>query len=49
MYDGPHAERFEQIHTAQLLTYLRVAGVRVGLLLNFNTPVMKWGIKRVIL
>ena len=37
------------IHTAQLLTYLRFAERRLGLLLNFNVPLMKEGIKRVAL
>jgi hypothetical protein len=31
------------------LTYLRLGGWKVGLLLNFNVPVMKQGIKRVVL
>jgi GxxExxY protein len=39
----------EPIHTAQLLTYLRLTGIRVGLLLNFHAPTMKSGIKRVSL
>lgn len=34
------------IHEAQLLTYLRITGIRVGLLMNFNVPVMKDGIVR---
>jgi GxxExxY protein len=33
-------------HTAQLLTYLKLAGRRVGLLINFNVPVLKDGIRR---
>jgi GxxExxY protein len=41
--------RFDPIHTAVMLTYLRVAQVRLGLLLNFNTPHMRQGIKRVML
>lgn len=38
----------EPVHTAQLLTYLRLSGLRLGLLLNFNTPLMKDGIRRVV-
>ena len=34
------------IHEAQLLTYLRLAGIKLGLLINFNVPVLKQGIKR---
>jgi GxxExxY protein len=41
--------RFEPIHVAQLLTYLRLTGCQVGLLVNFNTSVMKQGIRRVVL
>lgn len=37
------------IHEAQLLTYLRLSGLRVGLLINFNVPLLKDGIKRLIL
>jgi len=36
----------ERIHEAQLLTYLRLGGWRVGLLINFNVPLLKDGIKR---
>ncbi len=36
------------IHEAQLLTYLRLGGWRVGLLINFNVPVLKQGIKRLV-
>ena len=35
-------------HSRQLRTYLRLAGCRVGLLLNFGAPTMKTGIKRVV-
>ena len=34
------------VHEAQLLTYLRVAGLPLGLLLNFNEPTMRDGIRR---
>jgi hypothetical protein len=36
------------VHSAQLLTYLRLSNKRVGLLINFNVPVLKHGIKRVV-
>jgi len=41
---------FEPFHEAQLLTYLKLAGLKVGLLLNFNVPLLKdgIGIKRVV-
>ena len=37
------------VHRAQMIAYLRVTGVRVGLILNFNEEVMRSGIRRVIL
>ena len=37
------------IHEAQLLTYLRVGGWKAGLLINFNVPVLKTGIRRCVL
>ena len=37
------------VHSAQLLTYLRLSGNRLGLLINFNTPLIKNGIKRIAL
>ncbi len=37
------------IHEAQLLTYLRLSGVRVGVLINFNSPVLRSSIKRMVL
>lgn len=37
------------IHEAQLLTYLKLGNYRVGLLINFNVPVLKDGIKRLVL
>jgi GxxExxY protein len=35
------------IHHAQLLTYLKLTGMKVGLLINFNVPILKEGIKRI--
>ena len=37
------------IHTAQIMTYLKLTGVKLGLLINFNTELLKNGIKRIIL
>jgi GxxExxY protein len=39
-------ERFAAVHDAQLLTYLRLSGLPVGLLLNFNVEVLRDGIRR---
>ena len=41
-------EKIEPIHKAQLLTYLKLSGFHVGLLLNFNVPVMRDGIIRIV-
>jgi len=38
----------EPIHKAQLLTYLKLSGLKLGLLLNFNVPIMKTGIVRIV-
>ncbi len=37
------------IHEAQLLTYMKLTDCKVGLLINFNVPVLKQGIKRLVL
>jgi GxxExxY protein len=42
-------EQLLKIHEAQILTYMRLAKIRVGLLINFNVPVLKKGIKRIVL
>jgi GxxExxY protein len=42
-------EAIEPIHEAQLLTYLRLSGCKVGLIINFNVPVLKDGIRRRVL
>ena len=39
----------EAIHEAQLLTYMKLTKCRVGLLINFNVPALKQGIKRMVL
>jgi GxxExxY protein len=42
-------EKLLPIHQAQLLTYLKLGGYKIGLLLNFQSAVLKDGIKRVVL
>jgi GxxExxY protein len=39
----------DAIHEAQLLTYLKLTGCRVGLLINFNVAILKQGLKRMVL
>jgi GxxExxY protein len=41
-------ERIEPIHKAQLLTYLKLSGLHLGLILNFNVPLMRDGIVRIV-
>ena len=41
-------EAFQPIHTAQMLTYLKMTGLRLELILNFKVDVMRKGIKRVV-
>ena len=41
-------ESLAPIHTAQMLTYLKLSGKPVGLLINFNVPVLKDGVKRIL-
>ena len=41
-------ERLQAVHTAQLLSYLSAAGLRLGMLMNFNVPRMVHGVKRVV-
>jgi GxxExxY protein len=41
-------ETMHPVYEAQLLTYLRLSGVRLGFLINFNVPHLKDGIKRIV-
>ena len=41
-------EKIDPIHKAQLLTYLKLSGKNLGLIMNFNMPTMKDGIVRVV-
>ncbi|MDF2097432.1 GxxExxY protein [Aquibaculum arenosum] len=42
-------EMLGALHEAQLLTYLRLSGLRLGFLINFNVPLVKQGMKRMVL
>jgi len=42
-------EAIIELHRAQLLSYLRVSKLPVGLLINFNVPVLRDGLKRIVL
>ena len=41
-------ERLNSVHEAQLLSYLRLYGCRVGLLINFHVAMLKQGIRRIV-
>jgi GxxExxY protein len=41
-------DSFQPVHTAQMLTYLKMTGCKLGLLLNFKVDAMRKGIKRVV-
>jgi GxxExxY protein len=42
-------EALAAIHTAQVLSYLKTTGYKLGLLINFNVPILKYGLKRIAL
>ncbi|MEP1741384.1 MAG: GxxExxY protein [Kangiellaceae bacterium] len=48
MVEIKSCKRLEPIHDAQLLTYLKMSNLRYGLLLNFNVPILKKGLKRIL-
>ena len=41
-------EKLLPVHEAQLLSYLKLSGMKVGLLINFHVPVLKDGLKRLM-
>ncbi len=41
-------EKILPIHEAQLLTYLKLTGLKLGLTINFNVPILKEGLKRIV-
>jgi GxxExxY protein len=48
MLELKSCDRIRAIHKAQLLTYLKLSGIKLGLILNFNVAVMKEGIVRLV-
>lgn len=42
-------DKLSPVHEAQILTYLKITKLKLGLLFNFNTPLIKDGIRRIIL
>jgi len=42
-------ERIHPVHEAQVLTYLRLSGLKQGLLINFNVPILRHGLKSFLL
>ena len=47
LIEAKSVREIDDIHVAQVISYLRLANLKLGLLLNFNVPVMKRGIKRI--
>jgi len=41
-------EKLQPVHDAQLFTYLKLSGIRTGLLINFYTKLLKDGVKRIV-
>ena len=46
--EAKSVETLLPVHSAQLLTYLKMTGLKLGLLFNFNVEVMRKGIKRIV-
>ena len=49
MLEVKAVEAILAVHKAQLMSYLRLSGFRLGFLMNFNVPVFKDGIRRIVL
>lgn len=41
-------EILNDVHVAQTLTYMKLGGYKLGLLINFNVPLLKYGVRRVV-
>jgi GxxExxY protein len=48
MIEIKSVKRLEDVHFKQLLTYLKLTGLKLGLLINFNEVLLKNGLKRII-
>jgi GxxExxY protein len=42
-------DQLSPVHTSQVITYLKLTGLRTGLLINFNVPILKTGLKQISL
>lgn len=42
-------EALSRLHEAQIITYLRLSNLRLGFLLNFNVPMFRNGLRRIVL
>jgi GxxExxY protein len=47
--ENKSVERLHPVDVAQVVSYLRLTGARAGLLVNFNVPMLKQGIRRIVL
>jgi GxxExxY protein len=47
--ENKSVRQIEDVHMAQLMTYLKLTKISLGFILNFNTPHLKNGIKRIVL
>ena len=41
-------EKITEIHAKQIMTYLKITNMKLGLLINFNVPLIKFGITRIV-
>jgi GxxExxY protein len=48
IFEIKSVEALNDIHKAQVLTYLKLSGCKLGMLINFNVPLIKNGIKRIV-
>lgn len=41
-------EKITEVHAKQIMTYLKITNIKLGLLINFNVPLIKFGITRIV-